>query len=68
MNFPVLLSEEQLTFGVRLRLVRIRFGWSQDACAVHMGVHRTTWINWEADRTTPLPVYRAKISQLWPEL
>jgi transcriptional regulator with XRE-family HTH domain len=42
-------------FGERLRLVRLRQGWSQRDLAMRAGVHEATVIRLEASANTPRP-------------
>lgn len=61
------------TFGARLLRVRLtktinERPMSQEAAARLFLASLDTYRGWEKDRRLPMPIYRLKIAEVWPEV
>jgi len=55
-------------FGMKLKLLRVKRGLSQEDCCRKTHCTLRTWKRWESGETKPAHIYRKYIMELFPKM
>ena len=65
---PTAHSKKLKLFGQKLKILRRMKSLTQEYCITVTGCSLRAWCRWEKGESYPLPIYRPKLLEIFPEL